>query len=66
MPGVVVDTHAIVWYLSEDPRLSAKAAEALDSATAAGEFIPHSINLSRRTDLPGRKRTVCLRLREIG
>jgi PIN domain nuclease of toxin-antitoxin system len=39
MPGVVVDTHAIVWYLSGDPRLSAKAAEALDSATSSGEFI---------------------------
>src|ERR1039458_5073032 len=34
MPAVVVDTHTIVWYLSADPRLSANAAEALDSATA--------------------------------
>jgi len=39
MPAVVVDTHAIVWYLSADPRLSANAADALDSATAAGERI---------------------------
>jgi PIN domain nuclease of toxin-antitoxin system len=39
MPAVVVDTHSIVWYLSADPRLSATAADALDSATAAGEFI---------------------------
>jgi PIN domain nuclease of toxin-antitoxin system len=39
MPAVVVDTHAIVWYLSADPRLSAIAADALDSATAAGERI---------------------------
>ena len=39
MPAVVVDTHAIVWYLSADPRLSANAAGALDSATAAGERI---------------------------
>jgi PIN domain nuclease of toxin-antitoxin system len=39
MPGVAVDTHAIVWYLSADARLSASAAEALDSATAAGELI---------------------------
>jgi PIN domain nuclease of toxin-antitoxin system len=39
MPGVVVDTHTIVWYLSADPRLSANAADALDSATAAGERI---------------------------
>jgi PIN domain nuclease of toxin-antitoxin system len=39
MSAVVVDTHSIVWYLSADPRLSAAAADALDSATAAGEFI---------------------------
>jgi PIN domain nuclease of toxin-antitoxin system len=39
MPGVVVDTHTIIWYLSDDPRLSAKAGNALDSATAAGEVI---------------------------
>jgi len=39
MPAVAVDTHSIVWHLSADPRLSAKAAHALDSATAAGELI---------------------------
>jgi hypothetical protein len=39
MPAVVVDTHAIVWYLSVDFRLSANAPDALDSATAAGERI---------------------------
>ena len=39
MPAVVVDTHTIVWYLSADSRLSAEAADALDSATAAGERI---------------------------
>jgi len=39
MPSVVVDTHTIVWYLANDPRLSTNAAEALDSATAAGERI---------------------------
>ena len=39
MPSVAVDTHSIVWYLSSDCRLSAKAADALDSATAAGELI---------------------------
>jgi PIN domain nuclease of toxin-antitoxin system len=39
MPAVAVDTHSIVWYLSGDPRLSATATEALDSATAAGELI---------------------------
>jgi PIN domain nuclease of toxin-antitoxin system len=39
MPAVAVDTHAIVWYLSADPQLSARAAGALDAATEAGEFI---------------------------
>jgi PIN domain nuclease of toxin-antitoxin system len=39
MSAVVVDTHTIVWYLSNDPRLSRKAAGALDAATAAGEHI---------------------------
>ena len=39
MPAVAVDTHAIVWYLSSDPQLPARAAGALDSATEAGEFI---------------------------
>src|SRR6202142_1934023 len=39
MPSVVVDTHTIVRYLSADSRLSANAADALDSATAAGERI---------------------------
>jgi PIN domain nuclease of toxin-antitoxin system len=39
MPAVVVDTHTIVSYLSADPRLSANAADALDSATASGDRI---------------------------
>lgn len=39
MPAVVVDTHAIVWYPLSDPRLSLRAADALDSATAGGELI---------------------------
>jgi len=39
MPAVAVDTHAIVWYLDNDPRLFSAGAEALDRATAAGEVI---------------------------
>jgi PIN domain nuclease of toxin-antitoxin system len=39
MAAVVVDTPTIIWYLSAAPRLSANAADALDSATAAGERI---------------------------
>ncbi|MGA2714786.1 MAG: PIN domain-containing protein [Bryobacteraceae bacterium] len=39
MSAVAVDTHAIVWYLANDTRLSPKAAEAMDLATAAGHPI---------------------------
>lgn len=39
MPAVAVDTHAIVWYLANDIRLSSRATDALDSATAAGDAI---------------------------
>jgi PIN domain nuclease of toxin-antitoxin system len=39
MPGLVVDTHSIVWYLASDRRLSARASDALDLATADGELI---------------------------
>lgn len=39
MPAVAVDTHAIVWYLANDSRLSSVAAHALDSATDSGDAI---------------------------
>jgi PIN domain nuclease of toxin-antitoxin system len=39
MAAVAVDTHAIVWYLASDTRLSRNAAEAMDLATAAGDAI---------------------------
>ena len=39
MPAVVADTHAIVWYLTNSPRLSPAAAKALDDASAAGDSI---------------------------
>jgi PIN domain nuclease of toxin-antitoxin system len=39
MPGVVADTHTIVWYLSKDSRLSLAAHEALTMATTAGDLI---------------------------
>ena len=39
MAAVAVNTHAIVWYLSLDPCLSARAAEALDRATLLGDAI---------------------------
>jgi len=39
MAAVLADTHAILWYLSADPRISRSATDALDSATAAGDPI---------------------------
>jgi PIN domain nuclease of toxin-antitoxin system len=39
MPAVVVDTHALVWYLAEPQRLSQRASDALDQASATGEPI---------------------------
>ena len=39
MPAVVADTHAIVWYLTNSPRLSTATAKALDDASAAGDSI---------------------------
>lgn len=34
MNAVVVDTHPLVWYFTEDPRLSARAREFLEQAEA--------------------------------
>ncbi len=54
MAAVAVDTHAIVWYLGSDSRLSARAAAALDFATENGDpiHIPSicliELNLSSR------------------
>lgn len=39
MSSVVLDTHAIVWYITKPDRLSDSALEALEQATQAGEFI---------------------------
>jgi PIN domain nuclease of toxin-antitoxin system len=39
MPGVVADTHTIVWYLSKDSRLSLAAHGALTTATTGGDLI---------------------------
>lgn len=36
MAAVVADTHAILWYLAGDPKLSKIAAEAFDAATQDG------------------------------
>jgi PIN domain nuclease of toxin-antitoxin system len=39
MAGLVVDTHALVWYLLGSPRLSVTARSRLDAALAAGELL---------------------------
>jgi PIN domain nuclease of toxin-antitoxin system len=39
MPAVVADTHALIWYLANDPRLSAAAGAAMDEAGARGDAI---------------------------
>lgn len=39
MAALAVGTHTIIWYLSNDARLSKKAGEALDNASASGDCI---------------------------
>lgn len=50
--AVVADTHAAIWYLTNNPRLSHAAANAMDEATAGGDpiFIP-SVGLVELTYL---------------
>ncbi len=36
---LVADTHTVLWYLYNDPRLSAAASAAMDAADAAGDQI---------------------------
>lgn len=52
MAAVVADTHAAVWYLTNSPKLSARAMAAMDAATASGDpiLIP-SISLVELTYL---------------
>lgn len=39
MAAVLADTHAILWYLTADARISRAATAALDNATTAGDPI---------------------------
>lgn len=39
MPSVVADTHALIWYIFELPRLSPAALTALEQAVNEGNFI---------------------------
>jgi PIN domain nuclease of toxin-antitoxin system len=42
MIQAVADTHAVIWYLYDDERLSAKAREAMERAASQGEQIGFS------------------------
>ncbi len=39
MPHAVADTHAVIWYVMADRRLSPRAKAAIDDAAAAGDTI---------------------------
>ncbi len=39
MPGLVLDTHAAVWYLQRDSRLSKAAEDAIDRAIQDGDSV---------------------------
>ncbi|MCC6124785.1 MAG: PIN domain-containing protein [Pirellulales bacterium] len=46
MAGIVVDTHAFLWYLSEPQRLSATASQAIDhSLDSGGQLFISAITL---------------------
>lgn len=51
--AIVVDTHAIVWYLSEPERLSATALAAFDQAARSGVPIYVTHHHDGRTMLSG-------------
>jgi PIN domain nuclease of toxin-antitoxin system len=42
MLRAVADTHAVIWYLYDDPRLSATARTVIEEAVAAGDQIGFS------------------------
>ena len=57
---MVVDTHAALWYLADDPALSVRAAAALDAMTIAGRpiYVPaicvvEAIYLAEKGRIPG-------------
>jgi PIN domain nuclease of toxin-antitoxin system len=39
MSACVADTHAVIWYLMNDPRLSPPAFNAMQNAAAAGDHV---------------------------
>jgi PIN domain nuclease of toxin-antitoxin system len=57
MAAIIADTHAAIWYLTNNPKLSQVAARALDEASASGDpiLIP-SISLVELTYLVEKER----------
>jgi PIN domain nuclease of toxin-antitoxin system len=43
LKGLVLDTHALVWYLNAPERLSPKAAASIDNTLRAGGFLHFSV-----------------------
>ena len=39
MPGAITDTHALIWYLLDSPRLSAPASALFETCRAAGSRV---------------------------
>ena len=65
MPGVAVDTHTIVWFLSSDSQLSTKARDVLRATTVAGDeiYVPsiclvELTYLAEKGRLPARDRLI--------
>jgi len=57
MIAVVADTHTVVWYLFGDPRLSARAREAIEDAGSTGSQVAVSaITLAELIYLVEKKR----------
>ena len=66
MAAVVADTHTAVWYFLTDPRLSAGAKTALDTATAFGDPIfVSSISVVEVTYLVEKSRLPALALERL-
>jgi len=53
----VIDTHALIWFIAADPRLSASAKAAIDGATTAGDnVVISSISLAEIVYLTEKQR----------
>jgi PIN domain nuclease of toxin-antitoxin system len=66
MPGVVADTHAVIWYLSRSPRLTSAAAASMHKAVSDGYHIEvPSISLVEVTYLVEKGRLPALVLNKL-